>query len=330
MTSYTLKKLSEALGLSISTVSRALKNHPDISDATKRKVKELAETLNFEPNNFAIQLRKKQSHILGILVPTINNYFYDSFIAAVEEEAAKHGYTIMILQSKDDLEVEKSNIHLFRKSMISGLFVAISIYTKDMQPFNKLEDLNTPVIFFDRVPTEKGFYKVCLADEDAAKLSAKVILDSKKKNILALFGHPDLSISILRSTSFVDTISQSNMDCHLEVAHPENIENSKKITLDFLKREHKPDVIFCMGDQILIGVMYAIHDLDLRVPEDIAVISISNGMFPTLYKPKITYVETSGFKLGKLAFSQMLGRLQEHDVEKEVTLPSYLVEGGSI
>jgi LacI family transcriptional regulator len=330
MTQFTLKKLSEVLGISISTVSRALKDHPDISEATKAKVKELASALNFEPNNFAVQLRTRQSNILGILVPTINNYFYDSFIAAVEEEAVIHGYTIMILQSKDMVDAENANINLFRRSMIMGLFAAITIQTEDLTPFDKLEELNAPVIFVDRVPPQNGYYKVCLADEDAAKMAAEKIIKSNKKNVLGLFGHPHLSISKIRSQTFKNVITQQAPEIKLTIEHPENIEGSKKLALKILQQKNRPDVIFCMGDLILIGVMYAIHQLKLSVPNDISVISISNGLFPTIYNPKITFVETSGFKLGKLAFNQMLKRLKKLPADKEVTLESVMIEGGSI
>ena len=143
----TLKKLSELLGISISTVSRALKDHPDISVKTKARVKELASTLDYEPNNFAVQLRTQQSNVLGILVPTIRNYFYDFFISAVEEEAVKHGYSIMIMQSCDKLSLEISNINVLRRNKIMGLFVSISIETEDMTPFRKLQDSGVPVVF---------------------------------------------------------------------------------------------------------------------------------------------------------------------------------------
>src|ERR1700730_2450809 len=203
----TLKKLSEALGLSVSTVSRALKDHPDISEQTKKKVKELAELMEYEPNSYAIQLRTKQSNVLGIMVPTIDNFFYDSFIAAVEEDARVHGYSVMIMQSRDKVQLETSNLHLFRKNMVMGLFAAVSIETEDMAPFHKLEEMKIPVVFFDRVPEVEGYHKVCLADEDAARIAAEAIIEKKKKRVLALFGHPHLSISKIRCASFKETFT---------------------------------------------------------------------------------------------------------------------------
>jgi LacI family transcriptional regulator len=116
----------------------------------------------------------------------------------------------------------------------------------------------------------------------------------------------------------------------LTIEYPETIAEAKRVTLNVLKDKHPPDAIFCMGDQILIGAMYAVHKLKLRVPEDISIITISNGLMPTMYDPKITYVETSGYKLGKLAFAQMLSCLKNQLTPEEVILESILVEGGSL
>jgi LacI family transcriptional regulator len=330
MQQSTLKKLSEVLGISISTVSRALKDHPDISDTTKKKVKELADALDYEPNTYAVQLRTRQSNVLGIMVPTIDNFFYDCFIAAVEEEARAHGYSVLIMQSRDKVVLETSNLLLFRKNMVMGLFASISIETEEMLPFRKMEDMKTPVVFFDRVPETGDYNKVCLADEEAAKIAAEAIVEKKKKKVLALFGHPHLSISRKRCASFKEIFANKAPETKLDIQYPESIAESKKVALEALQAEERPDVIFCMGDLILIGVMYAIHQLKIKVPDDIGVIAISNGLIPTMYDPKITYVETSGFKLGKLAFAQMLCCLKNGPGVDEVFLESVLVEGGSL
>lgn len=330
MQQSTLKKLSEVLGISISTVSRALKDHPDISQSTKTKVKELAEALEYEPNNYAVQLRKQQSNVLGILVPSIDNFFYDSFIAAVEEDARLNGYAVMIMQSRDKVELETSNLHLFRKNRVMGLFAAVSIETEDMTPFHKLEELEIPVVFFDRVAEAEGYHKVCLADAEAARIAAEAIIEKKKKKVLALFGHPHLSISKIRCATFKEIFAKQSPQSQLDIIFCEGIAESKREVLESITNKGKPDVIFCMGDMHLMGAMHAVHKLKLKVPDDISVITISNGLIPTLYDPEITYVETSGYKLGKLAFTQMLHCLRNEDTAEEVILESKLVPGGSL
>src|SRR5512139_1711247 len=146
----TLKNISHALNMSISTVSRALKNHPDISEETKKRVQEAAAMMEYEPNTFAINLRTDKRDMVGIIIPYISNFFYQSFIAAVEEEAKKNAYSVLILQSSDNPETEIENLKICRLNRVAAVFVSISPTTRDISPFLKLSQ-NTPVIFFDKV-----------------------------------------------------------------------------------------------------------------------------------------------------------------------------------
>lgn len=325
----TLKKLSEKLNLSISTISRALKNHPDISESTKSRVKELAEMLEYEPNNFAIQLRTNKSNELGIIVPSVSNFFYDSFIAAVEEDARRHGYSVLIMQSGDSAELEIENLKSLKNHRITGVFVSVTTCTTDISAFLKLQDSGIPVIFFDRVPEFEACNKVCLSDDTAASIAAKELIQKQKKNVLALFGHPALSISQKRAESFKKTFELLSPETKLDIKFSSD-EEAKYITKQYLEKEDRPDAIFCMGDLLLISAMQSIFESTLRVPEDIGVISISNGFIPALFNPKITYVETSGYKLGKLAFSRMLECVNGKTFIRKLYIDSFLIPGGSL
>ncbi|MBS1511568.1 MAG: LacI family DNA-binding transcriptional regulator [Bacteroidetes bacterium] len=330
MEQATLKQLSEILKISVSTVSRALKNHPDISEDTKRKVKELAETLDYEPNRNAIYLRNNTSNILGIMVPSLDNFFYDSFTVAVEEEARATGYSVMMMQSGESKEVENANLRLLKNNQIAGVFVSITGETDDLTAFLKMQDKKIPVIFFDRVPDFELCNKICLADRAAATMAAETLIAKSKQHVLALFGHPKLTISQKRFKAFNATFKALAPVAVIDNQFPLTIAEAKSMTIAAFEKDKKPDAIFCMGDLILIGVMHAIHELGLRVPEDVGVISISNGLIPTLYNPKITYVETSGYKLGKLAFKRMKECIDGSTFIQELTVDSMLVEGGSL
>ena len=176
MENVTLKRIAEVLGLSISTVSRALKNHPDISAATKKRVNEIAEFLDYEPNINAINLRAKSNRVLGLIVPTISGFFYDSFIAAVEEECRLNDYRLMILQSGNDPQIEISNLSICRQNRVSGLFVCLSTNTDSMAAFDKFKEADIPLIFFDKVPDGENYNKICIADKEAAKLAAVFLI----------------------------------------------------------------------------------------------------------------------------------------------------------
>lgn len=328
MTNTTLKKISEVLGLSISTISRALKNHPDISENTKQKVVEIANLLDYEPNVNAIHLRTRKNNVFGLIVPSISNYFYDSFIASVEEESRKNNYSLLILQSGDNAAIELENIKLCRQNRITGLFACLSSNTTSIDAYTKLKEQDIPVIFFDKVPDAGNCNKVCVADTLSATIAANALLSKNKKKILALFGNPQLLITKKRLAAFTETCNKKINKISVQNVHVSSAGEAEKMTDKYLLQ--KPDSIFCMSDEILTGVMKSIQKNRLRIPEDISIIAISNGFLPKLYYPEITYVKTSGYELGKLAFTTMLACLGGSTFIQEVTTDAVLVEGGSL
>ncbi|WP_299502518.1 LacI family DNA-binding transcriptional regulator [Mucilaginibacter sp.] len=330
MSEVTLKKLAGMLQLSISTVSRALKDHPDISIETKTKVKELSVLLDYEPNTFAINLRSNHCKEFGIIVPTITNDFYQSFISSLENEVRQYGYSLIILQSGDDPIIELANLKLCKQNRMAGIFVSITSKTTDINNFLKLDEHHIPVIFFDKVPSFEACNKVCVADEAAADMAAKELMLKKKKNILSIFGNPELLITQKRLKSFEDTVSGYGLSTQLYIHYALSSDEAREITMNSFKKVIKPDAIFCMTDEILMGVMKAIQQLELRTPQDVGVIAISDGFKPTLYYPEITYIETSGFKLAKLAFARMLACLGGSSYAQELRIESIVVSGGSL
>lgn len=329
MITTNLKTISKKLGLSISTVSRALKNHPDISKKTKELVTDLAKSLDYEPNVNAVNLRSSNSKLFGLIVPSIVNVFYNSFISSIEEECRKKGYSLMILQSGDDPAVELTNLKICRQNRVTGLFVCLSPDTTDVDAFINLSKIDLPVIFFDKVPEQKNCNTVCVADVESATTAANLIISKKKKNVLAFFGNQHLLMTKKRQTAFVNTIKEKGTDIKLIVDNALSSKHAEELMLKHLTKK-KLDTVFCMSDEILTGVMKAIQKKGLKFPTDISVVTISNGDLPKLYYPEITYVETSGFKLGKLAFSSMLSCLGGSTFIKELTIDCVLVEGGSI
>jgi len=330
-TGATLKNIAKALNISISTVSRALKNHPDISEETKKKVTETARMLEYEPNAYAISLRTKKSHLIGVIVPFISNYFYHSFITAAEEEAKRNGYSLLILQSDDNPETELENLKVCRMNRVAAVFISISPLTKDIKSFIRLREDNTPVIFFDRVPEYEACDKVRINDEEAATIAAERIIKSGYKKVLAIFVNPELSITRNREKTFIKILEDKIQAKNFFNSHATSSLEAQEQTTGFLKSKNKPEIIFCMSDEVLAGVMKSIQKLKLRIPEDIAVISISNDSFiPSLFEPEISYIETSGYQLGKLTFKRMLDYLGGKTFIQEVLLPPRLVEGGSI
>jgi LacI family transcriptional regulator len=330
MSEVTLKKLADMLQISISTVSRALKDHPDISTETKTKVKELSVLLDYEPNSFAVNLRSNHSNEFGLIAPDITNDFYQSFISSLENEVRQYGSSLIILQSGDDPIVELENLRRCKQNRMAGIFVSITSKTTDIKNFLKLDDHHIPVIFFDKVPAFEACNRVCVADATAASLAAQELMLKKKERILAIFGNPDMSITQKRLTSFTNTILGYEINTQLYTHNAYSSLEAEQLVLDYFTREIKPDAIFCMTDEILTGVMKAIQRLNLRTPGDVGIIAISDGSKPILYYPEITYVETSGFKLAKLAFTRMLACIGGSSYVQELKLESTVVPGGSL
>jgi len=329
MENVTLKRIAEVLGLSISTVSRALKNHPDISAATKKRVSEIAEFLDYEPNINAINLRAKSNRVLGLIVPTISGFFYDSFIAAVEEECRMNDYRLMILQSGNDPQIEINNLSICRQNRVSGLFVCLSTNTSSMSAFDKFKEADIPLIFFDKVPDGDNYNKVCIADMEAAKMAAEQLIKKNKKRILSLFGNQSLSISRRRLEAYNNTMLREQ-DVEILVAHCSSTQDARNITKEYFSKKEKPDAVFCMSDEILIGVMKSLNEMKIDIPAKAGVISLSDGFLPTIYTPEITYIETSGYKLGKLAFTRMMNCMDGKMEPVELFTSSHAVNGGSL
>lgn len=326
----TLKKISTQLNISISTVSRALKNHPDISENTKRKVKELALLMEYEPNSYAVNLRTNKSRVFGLIVPVISNLFYDSFIAAVEEEARRNGYSLIILQSGDDPLQEAENLKLCKLNRVDGVFISIVADSNSAQLYNKLRESGTPVVFFDKVPDDSGYDTICMADEEAATMAANTILKYKRKKILALLGNAELSITKKRKDAFLKVFEKEKNGPSLDIRNCLNSAEARKITAEVLSKKNRPDHVFCMSDELLIGAMKSIYQTSLQIPDELTVLAISNGFIPGLYKPEITYIETSGFELGKLSVKRMLELMEGPNPSRSIILPSRLVTGGSL
>jgi LacI family transcriptional regulator len=267
---------------------------------------------------------------LGVIVPAISNLFYDSFIAAVEEESRKNGYALMILQSSHNPENELSNLKIFRQNRVSGVFACLASSAENLEVYQKMNEREIPVVFFDIVPKDNRFTKVRMADERCAIMAAENIIKRNAKKVLALFGDEALSITQKRKAAFQHFMTSFAPKIHCNYAHANSSKEAELLMKKYSTKSQKMDTVFCMTDEILIGVMKTIQELEFKVPSDIGVISISNGFIPNLYYPTISYVETSGYELGKLAFVQMMANLKGGKTQSELTVEAKFIEGGSM
>lgn len=330
MKTTTIFEISKILNISTSTVSRALKNHPDISPATKAKVLEIAKQLNYEPNLFAVSLREAKSREIAIIAPILSGFFYESFISAVEAESKALGYTVITLLSGDDPEIEIQNLKMCKQRRVACVMLCVTSKTSDYSVFETMQSSGVPIIFFDKVPDISGSISVCADDRAAAKLAARALIDKGKKKILSIFGDQNFSITRNRVEAYQHAFVDSAAYVDNRIAHANNSQEAEQLVIDSFKTANSPEAVFCMSDEILIGVMKAVQILKLAVPKQISVIAISNGFFPKIYFPEITYVETSGYKLGHLAVSKFMKVVNDKLFQQQVLLEPVFVEGGSL
>ncbi len=326
----TLKKIAEHLNISISTVSRALKDHPDVAGETIRRVKELAQMMDYEPNAFAISLRKQKSNLYAIMVPEVGNFFYHGFIQAVEEEARKTGHSVLILQSMNDAKIEADNLKICRHNNVAGIFVALSTQTIAYEPFHRLREFHDiPLLFFDKVPESDAFHKVVLADEDAGYMAGTITMDANVGEVLVILGHENLSLSRRRRKGFEMAVLAKS-DMKVRYVYADAIEKAEEETVSFLEGDPDQPLVFAMSDEILCGVMRGIQRLAIAVPDKCKILALSAGFFPSLYMPAISYIETSGYKLGKECFQRMRVISANKVEPMEGSIYCQYVPGGSL
>jgi LacI family transcriptional regulator len=262
------------------------------------------------------------------MIPSATNSFYNSFLSSVEEESRHNGYSLIIMQSADDPEVEKSILKLYRQNRVAGIFACISPGTKDLEAYKKLDNLDIPVVFFDKVP-DTDSYKVSVDDESAAEIAVSELLQKNKKHILGIFGNKNFSITKNRLNTFKKAL-QERSDVKFDFEFANNSQDAYQSCKQYFSEINKPDAIFCMSDEILTGSMKALQQLKISYPADAGIITISDGNLPNLYYPEITFVETSGFKLGKKAFECMMSRIKNNPTQKDNLVEPVLFKGASL
>lgn len=314
--SVTIKDIARILGISTSTVSRALKDHPDISPKTKKAVNELAKKLNYKPNAIALSLRSKQTRILGIIIPQIVHYFFSSVISGIEEVANKAGYHVMICQSNESYSREIDSLQALMSSKVDGLIISVAKETKDYDHLKSVIDDGTPTVFFDRRIEEIKSDYVVVDDFDGAYQATKHLLEQGCRRIAHLASSQHLLIGRNRLNGYRQALNEFNIEVDPElVIKCDTHEASLELTERLLKLEDRPDGIFAVNDHTAIGAITVIKRHQLRVPEDIAVVGFTNGQMATISDPPLTSVDQNGFEMGKQAAQMLLDRLSKEDIE---------------
>ena len=310
MKRITIKDLADLLQISTSTVSRALSNHPDISDAVKKRVKEAAETFNYIPNDFAINFRKKSTKVIGLIIPKMSMFFIPSIIEGISTKFNKEGYQFFILSSEESLEIEKENLQTCANSRVDGVLISLTSKTQDFAHFKKLDDLGIPVVLFDKSLSEQKYDQVVFNNEKDAEECAKKLVHYQCKNILAIFGDKDLEITEKRKKSFENYLNNYS-EINYKSIFCDSAEMVKE-KLEIILEYEKFDGIFAMSDETLAGLNYALKIRGLSA-KPYKIIAISEGIFPKYLNPHYEFIKNDGIKMGMMASSILLEKIKNSD-----------------
>lgn len=313
----TIKDIARELEISPSTVSKALNDHPDISQATKKAVRELVIKWNYKPDPIALSLLSGKSKIIGVIVPEIVHYFFSTVISGIEDFAYGSGYHVMFCQSNETYLREVKAVQTLLSSRVDGILISIAKLTRDFEHFRNIIDNKVPLVFFDRICDEIETDRVMVDDEAGAYEAVKHLIKTGCRNIIHLSGPPDVNIGRNRKNGYIKALREFNLPVAEEnIINCDTSGDAVKVVPRLLNRKEKPDGIFAVNDLTAAEAMKIVKQAGYRVPEDISIIGFTSGMISDLTDPSLTSVEQHGYIIGEEAVKLLIGR-----IERKIELP---------
>ncbi len=326
----TINDLARQLQLSASTVSRALRDHPDISEKTKAKVLAMAASTNYQPNLIAQSLQNRRSNNIGVIVPEIRNTFFSTVISGIEEVAYEAGYTIMVCQSADTFTREILNVRALAANRVAGMLVSISQETTDFVHLKMVMRQGIPLVLFDRITDGLAVSKVIVDDFAGAYGAVSHLLDRGCRRIAHIAGNRTLYLSRRRREGYEAALTERGLcvspDYVVDGGYHE--EDGRKGAAKLLGLAEPPDAIFCVNDPVAIGALTSLQERGIRIPDQVALVGFSNNPNTALVRPRLTTVNQPAFEIGRRAVTLLLEYLADPDVGRRaqtVVLPTELV-----
>jgi len=329
-TPLTIKDIARDLGVSVSTVSRALKDHPDISIETRLMVKNYAEKVNYRPNVLALSLRKQKSNTIGLIIPAIVHHFFSSVISGIEDLAYKEGYNLIICQSNENQLRETMNLQTLIDHRVDGILVSLSKTTKKTDHFKEAIENGIPTVFFDRVSDELESDKVITDDFEGGRIAANHLISRGCRKILHLAAPQHLLIGKYRRNGYCEALKSNAIEIREDrILKCDTREEVLTLKNHILNLAPEIDGIFAVNDSTAIETIQVLQSNGFRVPEDIAVIGFGDGPNATIINPQLTTVVQKGYDMGRESVKMLLRRLNnpaaEINYQTKVFKPSLIV-----
>ncbi len=316
----TLKQIAKELDVSISTVSKSLKDSPEISEDTRQKVQAFAKLYNYKPNNIALSLKNKKTKTIGIIIPEIVHHFFATVISGVENVANEHGYNVIVCLSDESFDKEVINMEMLANGSIDGFIMSLSKETQQKKDFHHITEVinqGMPVVMFDRVTNDILCDKVIIDDSQAAYQAVKTLVNKGYKKIALITTVDYVSVGKLRTEGYIKALQNSDIkiDENL-ILKIEDIDHCDE-AIENLINHQEIEAIFAVNELFAVTAIKASLKIGLKVPEDIAVIGFTDGIISKYSSPSITTVSQNGIKMGGKAAKMLIERLEREDEDDE-------------
>ena len=327
MSKITLKKIAEALNISTATVSKALKDYPDISTATKQRVQALALKLDYKPNSIAQSLRNQESKIIGLVIPQIVHHFFSNIIKGVIDTAEKKGYLIITLQSSESFENEKKQIQLLIEKNVDGILLSLSDHTVSYNHINAIIDKGVPVVLYDRISKLINCSKVIIDDRKASYNATKYLINSGCRKIAHIRGPLKPQTTIDRLMGYKKALEDHNIAYKGELVFGTDaltFDDGYSAGDEILKFRGEIDGISTSTDLLATGVLVKLQENGVKVPDEISIMGFSNWFLTKITSPSLSTIDQPGYEMGVKAFDLLYDEIIAKKNKAE--LPKQIVE----
>ncbi|MDQ6470557.1 LacI family DNA-binding transcriptional regulator [Flavobacterium sp. LHD-80] len=314
----TLKQIAKELGVSVSTVSKALNDSPEISEQTKVKIKEYAKLKNYKPNVIGLNLKNRKTKTIGVIIPNILNSFFAKVFSGIEKVADKKGYNVITCISNESLEKEIHTLEMLSNGTIDGFILSVSEEAQKLQDYNHFSEIindGTPIVMFDRIADEVDCDKVVVDDFDSALNSTQHLINLGCKNIALISSVDNLSVGKLRADGYLKALKDNNIPVNEKIILRTDSEDDMKSKIDAIF-DNKVDAIFALDENDSVAALRVSLKKGYRVPEDISIIGFADGILASRrLSPSLTTVSQHGIEIGEVAAKRLIKRLEESEEE---------------
>src|SRR5699024_5963508 len=337
--STTLRDIANKLDIDVSTVSKALKNHPKISDDTITKVNRVADELNYHPNNIAASLVKGKSNLLGVMVPHIDENFFASAIRGIENVAKNGGYHVAIFQSNDQKEDEKRNLDIMYRMKVDGIIASHAMQADTFDHYQNVIKQGIPLILFDRYNDTVNSDVVAIDDFKGAYEAVSHLIKQGCDKIAHMAGTLDVQIYSERFRGYKKALKDNKLifDDSLVIESDLTLEDGRNLASHFLDKIDGIDAIFTSNDYAALGAIQVLKEHNLCIPDDVAIVGFSNENFTSFVTPTVTSVKQHSRKMGQVAAQLFLDQIpsaQESSstipVQKRILSPELIIRESSL